>query len=75
MIAVDAITTLDRLSALIADLSEGFPVEFGQSDEGPLAFTIIKAGGSYVMRTPQGQEIARASTFAEVWRARPSEAA
>ena len=74
MIAADRILTPARLPALIEALSEGFPVEFGRSDEGPLAFTITKAGQTYVMRAPQGQEIARAETFAEVWRARPAEA-
>lgn len=61
----------DMIVRLLGRLNRGETVSFSHEPHGPLAFTISKARGAFVLRTPAGIALASGSTFAEVWRKRP----
>ncbi|MDX7953393.1 hypothetical protein P7D22_19700 [Lichenihabitans sp. Uapishka_5] len=61
----------DQIVRLLARLNRGEAAAFSHEPDGPLAFTISKGRGAFVLRTPAGIALASGSTFAEVWRKRP----
>ena len=61
----------DQIVRLLGRLNRGEPVDFSHDPGGPLAFTILKTRGAFVLRLPAGIALASGSTFAEIWRKRP----